>query len=288
MSSPALDVVIVSYRSRQLLGRCLDSLAAHPAPGGMTVTVVDNASGDGTPEAIAAAYPDIEVVALPENLGFGAGTNIGIRRGQAPYVLALNPDAAVEEGTLAKLLELMEADPLIGCAGPALYQEDGTFDHAARRSFPTPLSSLAHFTGVGRRVESGPLAAYRAPEVERGPVDAVNGAFMLLRRRALDDIGLFDEEYWMYMEDLDLNWRLARHGWITFYEPAVRAIHSKGGTTDGRRDPRLEVAFHRGMGRFYRKHYAPDRPEALNALIYAGIGAKLAITLARGAVSRSG
>ena len=253
----------------------------------MTVTVVDNASGDGTPAAVAAAFPDVDVVALETNLGFGAGTNIGIRRGGAPYVLALNPDAAVEEGTLATLLELMEADPLIGCAGPALYQEDGTFDHAARRSFPTPVSSLGHFTGIGRKLGSGALAAYRAPDVERGPVDAVNGAFMLLRRRALDDIGVFDEGYWMYMEDLDLNWRLARKGWITFYEPSVRAIHSKGGTTSGRRDARLELAFHRGMGRFYRKHYAPERPDALNFLIYAGIGAKLATTVARGAVSRS-
>ncbi len=171
----------------------------------------------------------------------------------------------------------MERDPRIGCAGPALYQEDGSFDHAARRGFPTPLSSLAHFTGIGRRVESGPLAAYRAPEVESGPVDAVNGAFMLLRREALDEIGLFDEEYWMYMEDLDLNYRLARAGWITWYEPSVRAIHTKGGTSkeEGRRSAKLEIAFHRGMGRFYRKHYAADHAEPFNWLIYLGIGLKL-------------
>ena len=199
----------------------------------MTVTVVDNASGDGTAEYAAAEHPWVTVLPQLENLGFGAATNIGIRRGSNPYVLALNPDAALEADTLPVLLELMENDPLIGCSGPALFQEDGTFDHAARRGFPTPLSSLGHFTGIADRVESGPLAGYRAPEVERGPVDAVNGAFMLLRRRALDQVGLFDEEYWMYMEDLDLNWRLARGGWITFYEPAVRAIHTKGGTTDG-------------------------------------------------------
>jgi N-acetylglucosaminyl-diphospho-decaprenol L-rhamnosyltransferase len=287
VSAPGLDVVIVSYRSRDLLGRCLDSLAAHPAPGPMTVTVVDNASGDGTPEAIAASHPDVGLIALDDNLGFGAATNIGIRRGSEPYVLALNPDAAVEDGTLATLLDLMEADPVVGCAGPALFQEDGTFDHAARRSFPTPISSLGHFTGIGRRLGGGTLAAYRAPEVERGPVDAVNGAFMLLRRRALDRVGVFDEGYWMYMEDLDLNWRLAQDGWVTFYEPGARAVHSKGGTTGGTRDARLTIAFHRGMGRFYRKHYAPERPDALNALIYAGIGAKLALALGRSLAARS-
>jgi GT2 family glycosyltransferase len=286
MSEPDVDVVIVSYRSRELLGRCLDSLREHPAPAGMTVTVVDNASDDGTADYVAAEHPWVTVLPQATNLGFGAATNIGIRRGSAPYVLVLNPDAAVAANTLPVLVELMESDTLIGCAGPALFQEDGTFDHAARRGFPTPLSSLAHFTGVGRRVESGPLAGYRAPEVERGPVDAVNGAFMLLRRQALDQVGLFDEEYWMYMEDLDLNWRLARAGWITFYEPSVRAIHTKGGTTGGRRSARLEWAFHRGMGRFYRKHYAAEHSEAFNALIYAGIGARFALRLGAGAIGR--
>ncbi len=109
---------------------------------------------------------------------------------------------------------------------------------------------------------------------------------MLLRREALDQVGLFDEGYWMYMEDLDLNWRLARAGWITWYEPSVRAIHTKGGTTERRRSPKLETAFHRGMGRFYRKHYASDHSEAFNAFIYAGIGAKLAASLAAGALRR--
>ena len=286
MSEPTVDVVIVSYRSRDLLGRCLESLREHPAPAGMTVTVVDNASGDGTADYIAAEHPWVTILPQAENLGFGAATNIGIRRGSGAYVLALNPDAAVEAETLPALVELMERDPLIGCAGPALYQEDGSFDHAARRGFPTPLSSLAHFSGVGTRVESGPLAGYRAPEVESGPVDAVNGAFMLMRRSALEQVGLFDEEYWMYMEDLDLNWRLARGGWITWYEPAVRAIHTKGGTTDGRRSPKLEWAFHRGMGRFYRKHYAADHSGAFNAFIYAGIGARLALRLTAGALGR--
>ncbi len=288
MSPPALDVVIVSYRSRELLGRCLESLHEHPAPGGMTVTVVDNASGDGTAEQVVAEHPWVTVLPQAENLGFGAATNIGIRHGSAPFVLALNPDAAIEADTLPVLLELIEQDPLIGCAGPALYQEDGSFDHAARRGFPTPLSSLAHFAGIGRRVESGPLAAYRAPEVESGPVDAVNGAFMLLRREALEQVGLFDEQFWMYMEDLDLNYRLARAGWITWYEPSVRAIHTKGGTSKqgGRRAPKLEIAFHRGMGRFYRKHYAADHAEPFNWLIYLGIGLKLLLTLARNALSR--
>lgn len=290
MDAPLLDVVIVSFRSRELLGRCLDSLSEHGLGESMTVTVVDNASGDGTAEMVAASHPEVRLLAQPENLGFGAATNIGLAGGSGRYVLALNPDAAIEADTLPVLIELMESDPRIGCCGPALYREDGSFDHAARRSFPTPLSALGHFSGIGQRLPSGRLADYRAPEVERGPVDAVNGAFMLLRRSALEQVGVFDEGYWMYMEDLDLSYRLGQAGWITFYEPAVRAIHTKGGTTEGRRDARLQIAFHRGMGRFYRKHYAADRSGPFNALIYLGIGLKLAGSLLGGALrdARSG
>lgn len=286
MSPPGIDVVIVSFRSKELLGRCLESLRAHLPGEGSRVIVVDNASDDGTVEMISSSYPEVTLLAQEENLGFGAATNLGIRVGRNPYVLALNPDAAIEADTLPALLDVMEANPRIGCAGPALYREDGSFDHAARRSFPTPLSALGHFTGVGRVLGGGRLADYRAPGVERGPVDAVNGAFMLLRREALDEVGVFDEGYWMYMEDLDLSYRLHRAGWTTWYEPSVRAIHSKGGTTGGHRDARLQVAFHRGMGRFYRKHYAPRESELVNAVIYLGIGAKLAASLAAGAISR--
>jgi GT2 family glycosyltransferase len=284
MGARLLDVVIVSFRSKELLGRCLDSLSEHGLGEEMTITVVDNASGDGTAEMVAADYPEVRLLAHPENLGFGAATNIGLAGGRGRYVLALNPDAAIEADTLPVLIALMEAEQRVGCSGPALYREDGGFDHAARRSFPTPLSALGHFSGVGRRLERGRLADYRAPGIERGPVDAVNGAFMLLRRSALEQVGVFDEGYWMYMEDLDLSYRLGRAGWITFYEPAVRAIHTKGGTTDGRRDARLEIAFHRGMGRFYRKHNAGAHSGPFNALIYLGIGLKLALSLLGGAL----
>jgi len=281
---PVLDVVIVSFRARELLDRCLRSLAAEPATGGQTVTVIDNASGDGTAAMVAADHPGVRLLAQERNLGFGRATNIGIAATTAPYVLALNPDAAVTAGTLDRLVELMDERPEVGCCGPALHREDGSFDHAARRSFPTPLSALGHFTGIGRRLGGGRLADYRAPAVERGPVDAVNGAFMLLRRTAIEEVGAFDEGYWMYMEDLDLSYRLAEAGWVTWYEPGARAIHTKAGTTAGRRDARLQLAFHRGMGRFYRKHYASSHGGAFNALIYAGIGAKLCISLARGAL----
>lgn len=281
--SASLDIVIVSYRGEALLRRCLASLRAH-AGGPAAVTVVDNASGDGTAEMVAAEFPEVRLLRQSRNLGFARAQNIGVAAGNGAAVLVLNPDTEIDAGTLAPLLERLAEDPRIGCIGPALVREDGSFDHAARRSFPTPLSALGHFTGIGRRTDHGPLAAYRAPEVESGPVDAVNGAFMMLRRSAFERVGGFDEGYWMYMEDLDLCARLKEGGWITFYEPAARALHTKAGTTEGRRGPRLNIAFHRGMGRFYRRHDAPRNSALTNLAVYAGIGVKLAISLVREAL----
>jgi GT2 family glycosyltransferase len=284
VSNPILDVVIVAYRSRELVRRCLASLRAYPAEGGMTVRVIDNASGDGTVEMVRRCFPETHLVPAQRNLGFSAASNIGIRQGGAPFVLCLNPDTRITEGALDDLLELMAANPDIGISGCQLQLEDGTLDHAAKRSFPTPLSSLGHFLGVGRLRSSGPLAAYRAPEVSRGPVDAVNGAFMLCRRAALDRVGLFDEGFWMYMEDLDLCYRFARAGWVTWYEPSVTVTHVKAGTSGPLRSLRLNYAFHYGMYRFYRKHYARHRSRLTNALIYCGIALKLAASLVRNAI----
>jgi hypothetical protein len=181
----------------------------------------------------------------------------------------------------------MEQKPEVGISGCWLELPDGSFDHAARRSFPTPLGALAHFTRIGRwKKAPARLAQYRAPEVESGPVDAVNGAFMLMRRKALDEVGLFDEGYWMYMEDLDLCYRFAQAGWITWYDPAVKVIHVKAGTSGKSRKPRVNYAFHYGMYRFYRKHYAKNDNILLRGAVYTGIAAKLGISMTRSAINR--
>ncbi len=248
--------------------------------------VVDNDSRDGTVEMVGAEYPAVRLVANDRNLGFSAANNIAIRASDGDYVLALNPDTEVTPGALEQLCALLDARPEVGICGPALEQADGTPDHAARRSFPTPLSALGHFTGIGRRRSSGALAAYRAPDVARGPVDAVNGAFMLMRRAALERVGLFDEGYWMYMEDLDLCYRFAEAGWVTWYEPSVTVRHLKAGTSGKHRSVRLNYAFHYGMLRFYRAHYAASRNPLVNATVYAGIAVKLAAAVAASFVGR--
>jgi N-acetylglucosaminyl-diphospho-decaprenol L-rhamnosyltransferase len=287
VAHPAVDVVIVSFRSRELLRSCLTSLQAHGPSLGARVWVVDNGSSDGTVEMVRSEFSDVELIASDTNRGFSTANNTAIRRGVARYVLALNPDTEVTPGALDHMIELMESSPSIGIAGCRLELEDGTFDHAARRSFPTPLGALAHFTGIGRwRKAPRSLAQYRAPTVESGPVDAVNGAFMLIRRRALEEVGLFDEGYWMYMEDLDLCYRFRQAGWVTWYDPGATVLHVKAGTSGKYRKPRLNYAFHYGMLRFYRKHYASSRNPLVNIVIYVGIGLKLVSSLTTNALRR--
>jgi len=287
MTAPGLDVVIVSWRCEDLLRRCLTSLRDHPASLPMRIQVVDNASNDGTAEMVAAEFPEVELTVNGENLGFSAANNVALRRARAEFCLILNPDTRLTDGALDTLLELLASKPGVGICGPRLERADGSFDHASRRTFPTTLSALGHFSGIGRRLSSGPLAAYRAPQVERGRVDAVNGAFMLIRRAALDEVGLFDESYWMYMEDLDLCYRFKQAGWEIWFEPGVTVVHEKAGTSGPERSPQLNRAFHLGMYRFYRAHYAPQRPRLVNGAVYAGIAAKLAVSTIRAGARRA-
>jgi N-acetylglucosaminyl-diphospho-decaprenol L-rhamnosyltransferase len=288
LDEPSLDIVIVSYQSRELLRDCLTSLSVHAPRIPARVFVVDNGSTDGTIEMVRGDFPEVELEASGENAGFSKANNLAIKRGRGRYVLALNPDTRLIDNGLDRLVMLMEKRPDIGMCGCRLELEDGTFDHAAKRAFPTPLGALAHFMGISRRRGApASLAQYRAPDVGSGPIEAINGAFMLIRRSALDEVGLFDEGYWMYMEDLDLCYRFKQAGWLTWYEPSVTVVHVKAGTSGKTRALRLNYAFHYGMYRFYRKHYARQSAHALNILVYAGIVGKLASSILRNYVRRS-
>lgn len=241
--------------------------------------MVDNGRDPRTEEVVKSVLPTATVISPRANLGFTRAANLGMRRGRSEHVLLLNPDTEIYAGTLDRLTAVLDARPEVAVVGPRLVRPNGSFDHAARRSFPTVLGAAAHFLGVGRIVSCGPLAQYRAPHVESGPVEAINGAFMLARRSALESIGFLDKGYWMYMEDLDLLYRLKEAGWVTWYEPAALALHVKRGTTAGLRTPRLVWAFHYGMFRFYRAHYATTRGRPVNWFVYAGIAARAAVVL---------
>ena len=214
---------------------CLASLAEHPPARPLRVVVVDNDSRDGTVELVT-SHSEVELIETGRNLGFAAATNLALRRGRGALLPGPEPGHTRSAAARSTAGRADGRRRRIGIAGCRLEREDGTFDHAARRSFPTPIGALGHFTGSAAAPDApAALAQYRAPDVERGPVDAVNGAFMLMRGRMLDEIGPFDEGYWLYMEDLDLCFRAAQAGWVTWYEPSVIVTHVKGGSQRRRR-----------------------------------------------------
>jgi GT2 family glycosyltransferase len=294
-----LEVVIVTaVGCRELLRACLRSLEQHPLNAGATRTwVVDNASRDGTQEMLAADFDWVTAIALDRDAGFAAANNAALRLTTAPYVLLLNPDTELLPGALDRAVGAVGDRPDVGVLGVRLERPDGSFDHAAKRSFPTVLGAIGHFTGLGRRQDAkGRLAQYRAPEVDErgeGEVDAVNGAFMLVRRNAIDQVGLMDEAYGMYGEDLDWCYRFKSAGWKVWYDGGITVMHVKGASSvvevrGGRhRGLATNVAFHRAMGRFYRKFQAGSNP-LLDTLVYVGIGAKFALSATRSAIARRG
>jgi N-acetylglucosaminyl-diphospho-decaprenol L-rhamnosyltransferase len=294
-----LDVIIVTVDGiRELLCDCLASLERYPltaAP--FRVWVVDNAARDGAASMVQTDFPAVRLIRLPREVGFSAANNVALRQATSPFALLLNPDTELSEGALDHAFAALVEQPDAAVLGVRLVRRDGSFDHAAKRQFPTVLGALGHFTGIGRRsTAAGTLAQYRAPGVDElgcGEVDAVNGAFMLLRREAFAEIGLLDERYRMYGEDLDWCYRFKRAGWSVLYDGRVSVIHVKGASTvlearGGRhRALATNVMFHRAIGRFYRKFHAGKHP-LLDVAVYAGVGVKLLISASRSAVARRG
>ena len=266
-------MVIVTHNVRALLRDCLRSVFASEVPFGFEVYVVDTGT-DGSAAMVRRDFPRAATIEAPHNPGFAAANNLGLRRTRGAYCLLLNPDTVVPPDAFARTVAAMEADAGIGILGPKLVRSSGQLDLACRRSFPTPWNACFHLLRLSRLFPQHPRfgaynLTYKDPD-EAYDVDAVTGAYMLLRRDALDQVGLLDETYWMYGEDLDLCWRSKARGWRTRYYPAVCVLHLKGQSSKGR-SLRCTYEFYRAMYLFYGKHYAGTAPAAQNALVAAGI-----------------
>jgi GT2 family glycosyltransferase len=211
---PELSIVIVSYRCRDLLAECLDSLAAQREDVDLEVLLYDNASGDDTLTA-ADAHPWVHVEDLPRNVGFGRANNMGFARATGRAVLALNPDTVIPPGALRACLDELWSHPDVGVLTPRLVDRDGNLDRRCKRGFPTPWSSFCYFTGLDRHLRGPRSTHYTAgwvPEDREGDVESVTGAFMLMPAHALDEVGGFDEQFFMYAEDIDLCLRFIAPG----------------------------------------------------------------------------
>jgi N-acetylglucosaminyl-diphospho-decaprenol L-rhamnosyltransferase len=289
MQMLSLTIVIVSYNTRDLLHDCLRSIGLAGAACALDVWVVDNASRDGSAAMVRAEFPHIHVIDSPRNGGFAYANNLALRElvansptpnSQLPtpdYVLLLNPDTIVPPGALDALVSFMEAHPAVGACGPKLLLGDGTLDVACRRSFPTPAIAFYRMTGLARLFPRSPrFGRYNMSHLDpdlQTEVDSVVGACMLVRGTVVREVGLLDEAYFMYGEDLDWAYQIKQYGWKIMYVPSVTVHHYKRASS--RQRPFASIrAFYAAMRVFHRKHYAATTPAPLNALIELGITLK--------------
>lgn len=244
-----LSVVIVSYNVRHYLDECLESVQKALEGIEAEVFVVDNASTDDTTSVLPQKYTWVRFIANEENLGFSRGNNIAIRQATGEYVLLLNPDTNVAEHTLREAVRFMDEHPQAGGAGVMMLNGDGTRAPESRRAIPTPWVSALKMLGFTKRYYMSHL-----PWDEPCRIEVISGAFCLLRHAALDKVGLLDEDFFMYGEDIDLSYRLLKSGYENWYLP-LPITHYKGKSTR-KTDYRYVHVFYQAMLIFFRKHYS--------------------------------
>ena len=241
-------IVIVSYNVCQLLDECLQSVKRALQGIDGEIYVVDNLSTDGTVETLQPRHPDVHFIANKQNVGFACANNQAIRCTDSEYVLLLNPDTVVYENTLRGVLDFMDQHPEAGGAGVRMLTREGKPAPESRRAIPTPWVAMLKMLGATRRYYMSHLS-WNKP----GQIEVISGAFCMLRRKALNQIGLLDEDYFMYGEDIDLSYRLLKGGWQNWYLP-FDIIHYKGESTQ-KSTFRYVHTFYQAMLIFFRKHY---------------------------------
>ena len=284
MTTPS--AVVVSYNSAEYLPPCLRSLRSD---GVTEVVVVDNASADGSVGVALAADPDVKLLETGANLGFGSAANRGVAAISGDYVLIVNPDTEVEPGTVKALAEALDRDPGLAVVGPRMENLDGTVYPSVRR-FPDLTVAFGH-AFLGLVWPANPYTRnYRMLDWDHdqpaADVDWVGGACFMVRRRAFDMVSGFDEAYFMYVEDVDLCWRLGRAGWRIGYEPAGRVVHALGGSS--RTQPyRMIAEHHRSLMRFVSKSTSGPR-RGLVPVIATGLAVRTVAAWAHHALGGRG
>ena len=229
-----LSVSVIAYRTPVLLKRCLEALEAERSSVGMDVTVIDNASGDGSADMVADQFPWVRIIRNRQNVGFGAAHNQALRHATGRYWLVLNSDAAPRPGALRVLVDFLQANPRVAVAGPRLRYPDGTVQ-PSRRRFPTVATLFVESTQIQRFIPRNPVLQryYLADRSDDEPqdVDWLVGACLCVRAAAAAEVGLFDESFFMYSEELDWCRRFRAAGWRVAYVPSAEVVHLEGGSS---------------------------------------------------------
>lgn len=269
-----LSVVIVNFNTGDLLRDCLASLRPELAGIDAEVLVVDNASTDSSLTMLAERFPEVRVLSNHTNVGFSRANNRALRQARGREVLLLNPDTLVRRGAVRTLIDALQALPAAVGVGPRVLRPDGRLDLACRRSFPSPSVAAARLLGLSRLFPKNPVLArynltYQDPD-QPGEIDAGTAAAMCFSLESLAAVGFFDEDFFMYGEDLDLCYRLKRRGGRIYYVPSATVVHLKG-MASGRQAKAMLREFHRSMWLFYKKHYFHGWRRALAPAVWLGI-----------------
>lgn len=286
-----LAVIIISYNTKELLDDCLASVykADHPRKG-LQVAVVDNASVDGSMDMVAKKYPAVISINNSKNLGFAKANNIGVEATDARYVLFLNSDTVIKRYSLVKPLKYLKTHPKVGAITIKLFLKDGTIDYDNHRGFPTPWTSISKFSGLAKIFpkstffNSYHLGFQKLDKIHQIPVAA--GSFMMMPTKLFSDIGMWDESYFFYGEDIDLCYRINEAGYSIIYYPKVSTLHLRGASS-GLRKENAQTAASSKANRikvaksstdawkiFYKKFYSKRYPFFITAMVLAGIAVK--------------
>ena len=270
-----VSVIIVNYNAGQILTECIHSAL----PQASEVLVVDNASSDFSLELGAQSFPGerkLRIIRNAANLGFAAACNIGAAQATAPYLLFLNPDCVLRDDSMTRMVQVLEANPSAGMIGGLLINQDGTEQAGGRRAIPTPWRSFVRAFGLYRFERYWPRLFFdfhlHKQALPNGPleVEAVSGALMLVRRKAIEDVGPWDEGYFLHCEDLDWCMRFQKKGWRILFVPDAPVVHYKG-TCSRSRPIFVEWHKHKGMMRFYRKFFRHEYPGVVMWLVALGV-----------------
>lgn len=263
-----LSIVVLSYKSKFHLSVLIPSIYNSQTRFSYEVIVVDNDSKDGTAEfveSLEAKYQRLKIIRNINN-GFAAGNNVGIKQAAGRYILLLNPDTEVQKDTFEVMLNFMEAHPEVGMSGCKLVKADGKLDLACRRRFPNPWNSFKRLFLFSNK-------DYNYSDLDENlemEVDSLVGAFILTRKNVIDKIGLLDEQFFMYGEDLDWCWRCKEAGFKVWYYPKTFIYHYKGESSKKVAFKALRW-FHNSMWIFYKKHYFNKYSRIFSVLVYLGI-----------------
>jgi len=279
-----LSVVIVNYNVRHFLDQCLQSVFKSLKGIEGEVFVVDNHSIDGSVEMLRKQFPQVKLIANEGNVGFSKANNQAIRESKGEYVLLLNPDTVVEEDTFSTCIQFMDAHQDAGALGVKLIDGKGRFLPESKRGLPTPQVAFNKIVGLSKLFpKSKRFGKYHMgylPENETNEIEVLSGAFMFIRKNALDKAGLLDEAFFMYGEDIDLSYRIVQAGYKIYYHPETRVIHYRGESTK-KSSVNYVFVFYQAMIIFANKHFKPDQARLFSFIIRLAVYFRAALSVAK-------